>query len=95
MMTLGYRDLALGYLILAEGLLLGLVGGMAGVVTSSLWLQWQRYTLGNEGLTLSFVPGGEVLFNGLVLSLVLGLLAGLFPAWMATGQSIVKSLRDG
>jgi putative ABC transport system permease protein len=95
MMTLGYPDAAIGWLVLAEGLLIGLVGGAVGVGLASSFLHWQSITIGNEGLTLAFVPDIQVLFRGLAVALILGFAAGLYPAWIATRQSIVTSLRDG
>ncbi len=94
MMTLGYPDSAIGWLVLAEGLLLGLAGGALGVGVAVGFLQWQSITVGNEGLTLAFLPDAQVLWRGMGVALILGLAAGLYPAWVASRQSIVKSLRD-
>ena len=94
MMTLGYPDSAIGWLVLAEGLLLGLAGGALGVGVAVGFLQWQSITVGNEGLTLAFLPDAQVLWRGMGVALILGLAAGLYPAWVASRKSIVKSLRD-
>ena len=94
MMTLGYPDTAIGWLVMAESLLLGLFGGAVGVGASVGFLQWQSITVGNEGLTMAFVPDLQVLLRGLGVALALGLAAGLYPAWVATRQSIVHSLRE-
>jgi len=94
MMTLGYPDLAIGWLVLAEGLLLGLAGGSAGVGAAMGFLNWQSITVGNEGLTMAFVPDLQVVWRGMLVALVMGFAAGLYPAWIATRQSIVRSLRD-
>lgn len=95
MMTLGFPDMAIGWLVLAEGLLLGLAGGAAGVGLAVGFLHWKSITVGSEGLTMAFVPDTHVLMNGILVALVLGLVSGLYPAWMATRQSIVTSLRNG
>jgi putative ABC transport system permease protein len=94
MMTLGYPDTAIGWLVMSESLLLGLIGGAVGVGAAFWFLQWQSITVGNEGLTLAFVPDLQVLLRGMAVALALGLGAGLYPAWIATRQSIVRSLRD-
>ena len=94
MMTLGYPDTAIGWLVMAESLLLGLFGGAVGVGASVGFLQWQSITVGNEGLTMAFVPDLQVLLRVLGVALALGLAAGLYPAWVATRQSIVHSLRE-
>ncbi len=95
MMTLGYPDAAIGWLVLAEGLLIGLIGGAIGIGLAGGFLQWQSITVGNEGLTMAFVPDAQVLLRGILVALTLGLASGLYPAWIATRQSIVASLRDG
>lgn len=94
MMTLGYPDSAVGWLVLSEGLLLGLVGGVGGICIAMGFLHWQSITVGNEGLTMAFVPDVRVVWRGLLVALALGLAAGVYPAWIATRQSIVRSLRE-
>ena len=95
MMTLGFPDSAIGYLVMAEGLLLGLLGGAVGVAGATAWLYWQSFTLGNEGLTLAFLPDWRVFARGTVWSLTLGFLGGIYPAWMAMRQSMASGLREG
>lgn len=90
--TLGFSRLRIAILVAAEGLLLGLLGGALGVLTAYLFFHWQSYTLGNEGLTLAITPSLLVLFKGLVVALLLGFLASLYPAWRASRQPLVHSL---
>jgi len=90
--TLGFSRLRIATLVAAEGLLLGLLGGALGVLTAYLFFHWQSYTLGNEGLTLAITPSLLVLFKGLVVALLLGFLASLYPAWRASRQPLVHSL---
>ncbi len=94
MMTLGYPDSAIGWLVLSEGLLLGLLGGLLGIGMAAGFLHWQSITVGNEGLTMAFVPDVKVLCRGLTVALIIGFFAGLYPAWIATQQTIVRSLRE-
>ena len=94
MMTLGYPDTAIGWLVLAEGLLLGWFGGILGIGLALVFLEWQSITLGNEGLTMAFAPDTRVLVSGLAAALGLGFISGLYPAWTAARGSIVQSLRD-
>ena len=90
--TLGFSRFRIATLVTCEGLLLGLLGGALGVVSAVLFLHWQSFTLGNEGLTLAITPDAGVLFNGLLVALVLGFSASLYPAWRASRQSLVESL---
>ena len=93
--TLGFSRFRIACLITCEGLLLGLLGGAVGVVSAILFLHWQSFTLGNEGLTLAITPSITVLFNGLLVALILGFTASLCPAWRASRQPLVESLNTG
>ena len=93
--TLGFSRFRIACLITCEGLLLGLLGGAVGVVSAILFLHWQSFTLGNEGLTLAITPSIRVLFNGLLVALILGFTASLYPAWRASRQPLVESLNTG
>jgi putative ABC transport system permease protein len=90
--ALGFSRFRIASLVATEGLLLGLLGGALGVVSAFLFLHWQSYTLGNEGLTLAITPSPAVLLKGLLVAFVLGLGASLYPAWRASRQPLVESL---
>jgi putative ABC transport system permease protein len=92
--TLGYPGRAIACLVVGEGGMLGLIGGVAGVGLSAAFLRWQSFTMGNEGQTLAIQPDAEVIATGIVAALALGILASLWPAWQAVTQSIVKNLRS-
>lgn len=91
--TLGFSRLAVGGLMLWEGVLLGLSGGVVGSLGAVLFFHWKRFTLGNEGLTLALQPSVSTAVAGLGVALLLGLLASLWPAWVASRKPIVESLR--
>ncbi len=91
--TLGYPGRAIACLVVSEGGLLGLIGGLAGVGLSIAFLRWQSFTFGNEGQTLAVRPDAFVAALGIAAALALGLFASLWPAWQAMTQSIVKNLR--
>ncbi|HEY1120853.1 MAG TPA: ABC transporter permease [Haloferula sp.] len=91
--TLGYPGRAIGCLVIGEGGMLGLAGGVAGVGLSAAFLRWQSFTMGNEGQTLAIQPDAAVIITGIVAALMLGIFASLWPAWQAVMQPIVKNLR--
>jgi len=92
--TLGYPGRAIACLVVGEGGMLGLIGGITGVGLSAAFLRWQSFTMGNEGQTLAIQPDAAVIATGIVAALALGILASLWPAWQAVTQSIVKNLRS-
>ena len=95
MRTLGYPRLAIGWLVVVEGMLFGLAGGTAGVLAAAAFFHWQAFTVGSEGLTISLIPEPATLLAGLGVAVAMGLVAGLVPAWQAMRQPIVRSLRSG
>lgn len=90
--TLGYSRLAIGIMVVIEGILLGLIGGLIGVIGAMAFFHFKSFTLGNEGLTLALSPSASVTLSGLVVAVALGLLASLYPAWKATSRPLVQSL---
>ncbi|MDB4623859.1 ABC transporter permease [Akkermansiaceae bacterium] len=90
--TLGYSRLAIGVMVVLEGVLLGLVGGLIGVAGAMSFFYFKSFTLGNEGLTLALSPSLSVTLSGLAVAIALGLLASLYPAWKATSRPLVQSL---
>jgi putative ABC transport system permease protein len=91
--TLGWPARAIGALVVSEGGMLSLLGGALGVGLAAGFLRWQSFTLGNEGLTLALEADPAVVTAGIALSLLLGVLASLWPAFQAMSRPIVKNLR--
>ena len=92
--TVGFSRLSVAGLMLWEGMILGLLGGIAGCAAALFFFSWKRFTLGNEGLTLALQPSGAVAVTGLFIALLLGLIASLWPAYVASRKPIVNSLRS-
>ncbi len=92
--TLGFPGRAIGWLVLSEGGMLGLAGGVVGVGMATAFLRWQSFNMGNEGQTLAIQPDATVIVIGVLAALVLGIFASLWPAWQAMTQPIVKNLRS-
>ena len=91
--TIGYSQLSISWLIISEAIILSVVGGIAGIAGASIFLHLQKITIGNEGLALAFIPSFSVWLKGFSLSLLLGIVAGVYPAWLAGRQSIASNLR--
>ncbi|GHC00384.1 ABC transporter permease [Cerasicoccus arenae] len=93
--TLGFPRIAVGLIMIWEGAILGLLGGMAGCLSAVCFFRFKSFTLGNEGLTLALVPNWNVTVSGLVLAITLGLIASVWPAIVASTKPVVSSLRQG
>ena len=89
--TLGFSNTALFSLVLAESMTLAVLGGFAG-----LGIGWALITLtgdpSNGLLPQFYVRPAELLLGGLFV-IVLGLVAGTFPAIEAMRLQIVDALR--
>jgi len=91
--TLGYPARAIMFLVISEGGMLGLAGGILGAGSAWFFLRWQSFTLGSEGHTLGIVPDATNALAAIAAALCLGILASIHPALIAIRQPIVKSLR--
>lgn len=92
--TLGYPSRAIMFLVLSEGGLLGLMGGIGGAGLAWTFLRWQSFTMGSEGQTLAILPQVSTLIFAIMAALLLGIIASIHPAFIAIRQPIVKSLRS-
>lgn len=91
--TLGYSGPRVFSLMLTESCLISLAGGILGTAACVAFLLWQPMSLSTEGVSIDFVATPMLVVSGLVLSLVVGFLAGAIPAWQAGRAEIVNSLR--
>lgn len=92
--TLGYPARAIMFLVVSEGGLLGLAGGILGAGLAWGFLRWQSFTMGSEGHTLAILPEISTALLASGAALVLGVIASIHPALIAIRQPIVKSLRS-
>ena len=91
--TLGYTPALIGRLVVFEGLLVGLVGGGLGTLGAFAVIQWGQFSLSIDGLSIPIQAGFWLLMTGMGLSVLLGLIAGLVPAWQATRHEIAQCFR--
>jgi putative ABC transport system permease protein len=90
MKTVGFSDVSILLLIMAESLLVAAVGGAAGLGLAKL------FTLGGDptrGMLPYFYLSGRSLAMGLGLALLSGAVAGIIPAVGAMRLKIVDALR--
>ncbi len=91
--TLGFTGSLIGRLIIVEGILLGLAGGGIGTVGALGVLYWKQLSLSVDGLSVPILADSRLLVTGLGISLALGVLAGLVPAWQASRHEIASCFR--
>lgn len=91
--TIGYDGSLIGRLIITEGVMIGVIGGMLGTVGALAVIEWGQYSLSIDGLSIPIQAGGSLVISGLTISIVLGVVAGLVPAWQASRRSIAACFR--
>ena len=91
--TIGFSSVRVFSLVLAESVILSLLGGIAGVCGALAVLQLAGLAVGAEGVMMAFRPSSWLAVLGLTVSLVSGLLAGVVPAAQAALTDIVPALR--
>jgi putative ABC transport system permease protein len=92
--AIGYSGPRVFGLVLSEGVLVSLVGGVVGVGAALGVLWWSRLAVGTEGVTIALSPSPWLIVQGVIVSLVVGVLAGVVPAWRAATAEIVVALRE-
>ncbi len=88
--TVGFGDRAVLVLVMAESLLLALIGGALGIGLA------KAFTLAGDptnGMLVSFYLPPSGIAAGAALALAVGLLAGLLPAVSAMRLQVVEALR--
>jgi putative ABC transport system permease protein len=91
--TLGFTGRRVFRIVLSESTLLSLAGGLVGVGAAMLVLQLSHLSVGAEAVTIAFRPSWSLAATGIVVSAVVGVLAGIAPGWHAARTEIVPALR--
>src|SRR5438105_12099008 len=81
--AIGYSSRRVFALVLSECVLLTLGGGLVGVGAALLVLWWGQIAVGTEGVTIALAPSWRLLLEGVCVSMAVGVLAGVVPAWRA------------
>jgi putative ABC transport system permease protein len=97
MRALGFQRWSILISFLAESLILGFVGGLIGVLSSSALqlitistLNWETFSELAFGFTLT----PKIVAYAMSFSMVMGFLGGALPAWQASKLNIVDALRE-
>ena len=91
--TLGYSSRLVAALIIVEGLMLSLIGGIVGAAVAIGVAQYGNFALSVEGTSIPIVADATLLATGFAICGVLGVLAGLVPAWQASRREIAECFR--
>ncbi len=96
LLTLGFNRFSVLSSFLAEAIMIALVGGVVGCLivlplngflTSTT--NWSSFS----EIAFAFRITPELLLNGVIFAVVMGVIGGFFPAWRAARQTVAEALR--
>lgn len=97
MRALGFsrRNILLAFLV--ESIFLGIVGGCTGLFFASFMqfltistTNWQTFS----EIAFSFALTGDIIYQSLIFSIIMGFIGGILPAVRAARMNIVEALRE-
>jgi putative ABC transport system permease protein len=91
--TLGFRSGLIARLVVAEGVVLGVLGGALGSVGAFALLHFKSVSMSMEGTSMNISADPRVLAIGLAFAAGVGVLAGLVPGLQASRREIATSFR--
>jgi putative ABC transport system permease protein len=91
--TLGFRGGLIARLIIAEGVIIGLIGGVLGTALAVAIVHLGKFSLSTEGFSVNVSADAGVVLLGLTIAGGVGVVAGLVPAWQASRREIAHCFR--
>lgn len=92
--AIGFSNSTILQLFLMESAIIGFAGGLGGVFTGvGLAYLLSKYNPFTRGLDLNPIFKIESIFFVIILTTVLSIIAGLYPAWKAASLSPIKALQ--
>lgn len=92
--TIGLRPLRTMRLVFSESLILCVIGGVLGTGFAIATLTAGGFAIGAEGATIAFRPSASLALIGVLVSLFVGIAAGIAPAVQVGRLSIVTAIRE-
>ncbi len=89
--AIGFSDRAVLFLVLAESLVIALIGGVLGLLLALLAVPALAKAL--NGLLPTLILAPTVLLLGLVVAIAVGIVSGLLPGFNAMRMRVVNALR--
>ena len=89
--AIGFSDRAILFFVLAESLVIALIGGLLGLLLAEAAVPALAKAL--NGLLPALILAPSILGLGLVVAIAVGLISGLLPGIMAMRMRVVNALR--
>jgi putative ABC transport system permease protein len=89
--AIGFSDRAVLFFVLAESLVIALIGGMLGLLLAEVAVPALGKAL--NGLLPALILAPSILALGLAVAIAVGLISGMLPGIMAMRMRVVNALR--
>lgn len=91
--TLGFPSGLVARLIIAEGAVISTIGGAIGLALAAGALHWGTFAFSVAGQSVNIEVGAADIAVGMAICVIVGVLAGLVPAWRAGRREITSCFR--
>ena len=91
--TIGLRPRRIFQLVVIESTFLSTIGGLVGLGVGCAFLATSSLSVAAEGVSIAFRADSELVIVGMIVSVSVGLLAGVAPGIQAAQTKIVNALR--
>lgn len=93
MKAIGFTPKNILWMILAESVLISLIAGLLGILSAYLLLNL-RGAIQLLGISFDFVVTPKIVAIGIAISILLGLLSGIVPAYYTSRVRVIKALHN-
>lgn len=93
MKALGFTPPRILWMIIIESIITSLIAGLIGTLAAYGLFNMQGATL-SLGLTFDFVVRPQTVVTGVLISLAIGLISGVVPAYYASQVNVIKALHN-
>jgi len=94
MQTLGYSEGSIARLIVTESLAISLLGGVLGVAAAGVISNVGQYSFSVDGMSIAMHADYRTIAAGVILCALIGIAAGLMPAFRAARLSTAEAFRS-
>jgi len=92
--SLGFQKKNISMLVIFESTIISVAGALLGLVALSVLFLSIPFSIAYHGVSINILMTHEVFIAAILMSIIVGLLGGLFPAIGAGKIKIVESLRN-
>ncbi len=93
MKAMGFTPKIILWMIISESVFISLISGLIGIISAFLLFNLRGAIL-LLGITFDFVVTPKIVIIGILISLSLGLISGIVPAYYASRVNVIKSLHN-